>query len=59
MSDLGWGDGGAVWLWRRQLWAWEEELLEECRTLLSDIALQPNVVDQWLWRPDPGGGYSV
>ncbi|MCI63321.1 helicase-like protein, partial [Trifolium medium] len=55
----GWGDEGAAWSWRRQLWAWEEALLEECRTLLSDIVLQPNVADQWLWRPDLGGGYSV
>ncbi|GAU35817.1 hypothetical protein TSUD_155920 [Trifolium subterraneum] len=45
------GVGGVAWLWRRQLWAWEEEMLEECRTLLSDIVLQPNVADQWLWRP--------
>ncbi|MCI37743.1 DNA-directed RNA polymerase, partial [Trifolium medium] len=29
MRDLGCGDGGAAWSWRRQLWAWEEELLEE------------------------------
>ncbi|MCI48383.1 receptor-like protein kinase ANXUR2, partial [Trifolium medium] len=59
VSDLGWGVGGAVWSWRRQLWAWEEEMLEECMTLLSDIVLQPNVVDQWVWRSDPGCGYSV
>ncbi|PNX94824.1 hypothetical protein L195_g018005 [Trifolium pratense] len=19
----------------------------------------PNVTDQWVWRPDPGGGYSM
>jgi hypothetical protein len=22
MSELGWGEGGAAWAWRRQLWAW-------------------------------------
>jgi hypothetical protein len=27
--------------------------------LLSDIVLQSNVADQWLWRHDPGGGYIV
>jgi hypothetical protein len=27
--------------------------------LLYDFVLQPNVVDQWLWRYDPGGGYTV
>ncbi|GAU10810.1 hypothetical protein TSUD_425590, partial [Trifolium subterraneum] len=29
MSALGWGGGGEAWLWRRQLWAWEEEMVEE------------------------------
>jgi hypothetical protein len=46
-------------LWRRPLRAWEEEQLEECRHLLTNITLQPSVVYQWLWRHDPGGGYSV
>ncbi|MCI45848.1 heat-shock protein, partial [Trifolium medium] len=50
---------GAAWLWRRQLWAWEEEMLKECRSLLSKIVLQPNVANQWVWRHDPGGGYTV
>jgi hypothetical protein len=59
VSDLGWGDGGTTWSWCRQLWAWEEEMLKECRTLLYDIVLQPNMADQWSWRPDPGSGYSV
>ncbi|GAU36456.1 hypothetical protein TSUD_166220 [Trifolium subterraneum] len=59
MSELGWDAGGAAWLWRRHLWAWEEEMLEEYRTLLSNIVLQENHSDQWVWHPDPGGGYSV
>ncbi|GAU48048.1 hypothetical protein TSUD_272260 [Trifolium subterraneum] len=59
MSALGWGGGGEAWLWRRQLWAWEEEMVEECRVLLSDVVLQVNVTDYWVWRPDPSGGYSV
>ncbi|MCI35872.1 70 kDa peptidyl-prolyl isomerase, partial [Trifolium medium] len=27
--------------------------------VLVDIVLQPNISDQWLWRHDAGGGYSV
>jgi len=42
---------------RRRLW--EEELLEDCRTLLLDVSLQNNFLDQCLWLPDPAGGYSV
>jgi hypothetical protein len=56
-SDLGWGEGG--WAWRHQLWVWEKELLGECRSVLANFVLQPNVVSQWVWRHDPNGGYSV
>jgi len=31
MFLLGWEDGGEAWQWRRRLWVWEEECLEECR----------------------------
>jgi hypothetical protein len=31
----------------------------ECRNLLYDIVLQPNISDHWLWRHDIIGGYSV
>ncbi|GAU46724.1 hypothetical protein TSUD_100160 [Trifolium subterraneum] len=58
-APSGWGGGGEAWLWRRQLWAWEEEMVEECRALFSDVVLQDNVIDYWMWRPDPSGGYSV
>ncbi|GAU44068.1 hypothetical protein TSUD_368800 [Trifolium subterraneum] len=59
MRELGWDDGGAAWLWRRQLWVWEEEMLAECMSLFSDIVLPPNDTDKWVWRHDPGGGYTV
>jgi hypothetical protein len=59
MRELGWEQGGAAWQWRRQLWVWEEDMLVECRNLLFDIVLQPNISDHWLWRHHPGGGYSV
>ncbi|MCI14847.1 70 kDa peptidyl-prolyl isomerase [Trifolium medium] len=34
-------------------------MVGECRVVLVDIVLQPNILDQWLWRHDAGGGYSV
>lgn len=36
---------------------WEEELLEECWKLLSDVSLQPTSSDGWQWLLDPIGGY--
>jgi hypothetical protein len=57
MSDLGWVEGGAAW--RRELWGWEERLLEECRGVLSNVVLQPNIPDQRVWRQDPGDSYTV
>ncbi|CAJ2666213.1 unnamed protein product [Trifolium pratense] len=59
MYALGWGIGGEAWKWRRQLRAWEEELLGECQTLLLDISLQDQILDRWQWRPDPDTGYTV
>ena len=34
MCNLGWEDDGAAWQCCRRLWAWEEDLLGECRILL-------------------------
>ncbi|MCI66593.1 hypothetical protein A2U01_0087851, partial [Trifolium medium] len=34
-------------------------MLGECRNLLYDIVLEPNISDHWLWRHDIVGGYSV
>jgi len=53
MNDLGWDVGGEAWEWRRRLWAWEEELIVECRTLLVTVSLQANIDDVWTWVPDP------
>ena len=35
-----------AWSWGRRLWAWEEELVVECRRLFNDIVLQPNISDR-------------
>lgn len=59
MFSLGWEEGGVAWQWRRCLWAWEDELLVKCRTLLSNVLLQPTVSDVWQWHPSIAGGYSV
>jgi hypothetical protein len=59
LFSLGVGHMGGAWQWRRRLWAWEEELLEDCRSLLLDVTLFDNVSDRWIWLPDPTGGYSV
>jgi len=59
MFVLGWEEGGEAWKWMRRLWAWEEELLVECRLLLANVNLQVNVSDKWQWHPDIAGGYSV
>jgi hypothetical protein len=52
-----WGAGGEAWVWRRQLWAWEEEMLGECQTLLLTMTVQVDSPDRW--RPDPVSGYLV
>jgi len=59
LFSLGVAEGGEAWQWRRRLWAWEEEMLEECRACLFDVSLHVNVSDQWLWIPDSIEGYFV
>jgi hypothetical protein len=49
MYALGWDEEGEAWKWRRRLWVWEEELVEECRTLLLIVSLQENINDVWTW----------
>ncbi|CAJ2653268.1 unnamed protein product [Trifolium pratense] len=59
MFALGWGMDGAAWVWRRQLRAWEEDMLRECQFLLANISLQAQHSDRWKWQPDPDTGYTV
>jgi hypothetical protein len=48
-----------AWVWRRQLWVWEKEMLRECQTLLLTVNVQVGSLDRWLWRPAPDSGYTV
>jgi len=59
MHALGWGEDGEAWGWRRRLLTWEEELVVEIRSLLTNITLQDAESDVWLWRPNIGDGYIV
>ena len=59
MARHGWEEGGGAWVWRRRLFAWEEECVRECSVLLHDIVLQEHLPDRWRWHLDPVNGYSV
>ena len=59
MFALGVEEGGVAWQWRRRLWDWEEDLVRECRVLLSDVTLNVSIVDRWNSHLDNNGGYSV
>ncbi|MCI14357.1 receptor-like kinase [Trifolium medium] len=48
-----------AWVWRRQLRAWEEEMLVECQALLHNLFLQASSSDLWQWKSDPIRGYSI
>jgi hypothetical protein len=54
MCRMVWVVGSGGWRWRRQLFVWEEELV-----VLENLFLQVDVVDKWMWLPDPTNGYSV
>jgi hypothetical protein len=46
-------------VWRRRLFAWEEESVRECSLLLNNFVLQDGVQDSWRWLLDPVHGYTV
>ncbi|RHN79618.1 putative reverse transcriptase zinc-binding domain-containing protein [Medicago truncatula] len=59
MYSLGWGEEGEVWKWRRRLFAWEEEKVLECCDILTNIVLQPNHYDRWIWHLHASNNYNV
>ena len=59
MFSLGWGEGGEVWKWQRRLLAWEEDQVRECCVILTNVVLQPNTRDRWLWHLHSSHKYNV
>jgi len=59
MLQLGWGEGGEAWRWRRRLFAWEEEMVGEFIFLLANVTLQVNREDKWLWTLENSNTFTV
>ncbi|GAU10688.1 hypothetical protein TSUD_424680, partial [Trifolium subterraneum] len=59
MWEAGWGVDGEAWKWRRSLRVWEEELVRECIMRLSNVVLQDNEHDRWVWKLHSSHVYSV
>ena len=56
---LGIGVEWGWWRWRRNLFIWEYELVEECKVLLFNISLLDDMEDTWIWEFNLDGVYSV
>nr|KYP43043.1 hypothetical protein KK1_035538 [Cajanus cajan]KYP43494.1 hypothetical protein KK1_035061 [Cajanus cajan] len=54
-------DGDEVWnwSWRRNLFQWEGELLQQLKADIDFLHLQLGVNDHWVWSALKGGEYSV
>ena len=50
MCQLGWGEAGQAWSWRRRLFAWEEEVVGELILLLQSVSLRVDKTDTWHWK---------
>ncbi|GAU51451.1 hypothetical protein TSUD_413480 [Trifolium subterraneum] len=54
MCSLGWEVGGGAWVWQRQLWVWEEEMLGECQgayqLLTSQQQITLGATDEHIWH---------
>ncbi|KEH27819.1 transmembrane protein, putative [Medicago truncatula] len=59
LFQLGWGVNGEAWKWRRRLFAWEEEQMEELCLLLQNVILQADKEDRWIWKLEKTSAYTV
>ncbi|GKV00581.1 hypothetical protein SLEP1_g13249 [Rubroshorea leprosula] len=62
ISNMGeWRDGEWQWSWswRRELFAWEIDILQELREEVRKRKLVQGQEDRWIWKKDPRGKYSV
>jgi len=59
MYHLGWGEEGEAGRWRRMLFAWEEEQVEELLLLLHNVHLQVDRDDRWRWTLESSNIFSV
>ncbi|GAU26446.1 hypothetical protein TSUD_294120 [Trifolium subterraneum] len=55
-----WVEGGWRWelLWRRNFFAWEEELVRELEDVIRHMATTEEE-DRWVWIPNEADGFSV
>jgi len=56
--SLGWWEEGEAWKWRRRLFTWEEKV-RGCCDILTNIVLQPNHSDRWIWHLHASSNYNV
>lgn len=47
------------WAWRRSFFDWEVGIFEELQGILTQVCVQQDVEDTWVWKPDPLRGFSV
>jgi hypothetical protein len=47
MHRHGWEVGGNGWWWRRRLFAWEEQLWDDCCTFVAYVVMQVTSSDKW------------
>jgi hypothetical protein len=47
MHRRGWEVGGNGWRWRRRLFAWEEQLWDDCCTFVAYVVMQVTSSDKW------------
>ncbi|GKV05161.1 hypothetical protein SLEP1_g17203 [Rubroshorea leprosula] len=62
IADMGqWNNGEWTWTWRwrRNLFVWETNLLQELCSMLEGIKLTQGKEDNWMWKHNSKGSYTV
>ncbi|KAK6129156.1 hypothetical protein DH2020_037088 [Rehmannia glutinosa] len=59
IRDIGKRILGMEWKWRRNLFAWEEQVFQELLSLINKCTIQQDKKDTWIWRVGSGGKFST
>lgn len=62
VANMGWWDGDLWrwrWRWRRNLFSWEEELMDLFTDTMKGAFIFRELVDEWIWKVGNDKVYTV
>lgn len=56
-----WGEEEWKWepRWRKELFVWEQQQLQQLQRALSQVCIRKTSLDSWIWATDPSSTFTV